>query len=560
MQRPLPVPNEAGRLAALKSLEVLDTPPDPVLDELTRVASRICRTPIALVSLVDESRQWFKARVGLGATETPRDVAFCAHAIHGTDLFVVPDSHVDERFRDNPLVTGAPHVRFYAGAPLVVDGHGIGTLCVIDHVPRQLDGDDREALRALGRAVAGHVATLRTQRELSSARAEAERIAHARAQFLATMSHEIRTPMNGVLGSLELLSEQPLNGDAAELAAIARDSGRRLMGLLDDVLDLSKLDAGAVELERRPFDLQAELGAVVALMRPVAVRKGVALGSAPMPTMPHYVGDAARIRQIATNLVANALKFTGRGEVWLSAAVRARYPVEHELEITVRDTGIGMSADVLEHLFTPFRQADASTARRYGGTGLGLAISRDLAVLMGGTLEATSVPGQGSCFTLRLKLPLASAPASHVAPRSAPDRACAPPHEALDCHVLLVDDESVNRLIVDRVLKKAGCRVTQAVDGLEALARASEQRFDVILMDCMMPRLDGLEATRRLRRERGPNSGTPVLALTANVMQEEHAACRAAGMDDVLTKPLLPARLRAALARQLQARLSDVEA
>ncbi len=547
--------DEPARLATLRGLGVLDTPPDPVLDELAHVASRICGTPIALVSLVDEARQWFKARVGLAAAETPRELAFCAHAIHGRGLFEIADSHADPRFADNPLVTGPPHVRFYAGMPLVVDEAALGTLCVIDHVPRELTTDQRDALQALARAVASHLGMRRTQRELAAARDEAERLAAERARFLATMSHEIRTPMNGVLGALELLASQPLEGEGAELAEVARASGERLMDLLDDVLDLSKLDAGAMALDCRPLDLVAELHGVVALLQPVARRKGLLLRLAATGSLaPGYVGDPLRIRQIVTNLVGNALKFTARGEVRITADALHDGGHAERLEIAVTDTGIGIPPESLANLFQPFRQADASTARRYGGTGLGLAISRDLATLMGGTLTATSTVGAGSRFTLRLTLPRAasgSIGAADAGLQAHDDRRATRPHAGRGCEVLLVDDEPVNRLIAERVLHRAGHRVAVAVDGLDALDRARERRFDLILMDCMMPRLDGLQAARALRAGDGPNRDTPILALTANVLGEEHVACRQAGMDEVLTKPLRPGMLEAAIARHV---------
>jgi CheY-like chemotaxis protein len=304
---------EPARLATLRALDVLDTPPDRVLDELAHVASRVCGTPIALVSLVDEARQWFKARVGLAATETCRDVAFCAHAIHGRELFEIADSHRDARFADNPLVAGPPHVRFYAGVPLVVDDVALGTLCVIDVVPRALTADQRDALRALARSVASHLQMRRTERELIAARAQAERLALARTR------------------------------------------------------------------------------------------------------------------------------------------------------------------------------------------------------------------------------------------REAASRTASP------CDVLLVEGEPVNRLIAERVLRRAGHRVAVAVDGADALERTRERRFDLILMGCTMPGLDGLRATRALRDGDGPNSDTPIVALTAGVLAEEHTACRHAGMDDVLIEPIRPDVLEATIVRHVSA-------
>ena len=246
-----PPPNEKERLRALQSYEILDTEPEAAFDDLTELASQLCGAPVALVSLLDAHRQWFKSHHGLDASETPRDLAFCAHAILKPGPLVVPDALADERFRDNPLVTGEPRVRAYAGVPLVdPDGHALGTLCVIDHAPRTFTPEALEVLQRLGRQV---VAQLQLRRALRHARESAE----TQSRFLANMSHEIRTPLNGVIGLTGLLLDTHLATQQRELVATVRDCGEHLLALVDDILDYSKLEAGKLVLESTAFDLKA---------------------------------------------------------------------------------------------------------------------------------------------------------------------------------------------------------------------------------------------------------------------------------------------------------------
>jgi signal transduction histidine kinase/CheY-like chemotaxis protein len=541
--------DEARRLETLRSLGVLDTPADPVLDQLAQAASHVFRAPIALVSLVDAHRQWFKARIGLDATETPREWAFCAHAIHGRTPFVVADADHDPRFAGNPLVVGPPHVAFYAGVPLVVDDCAIGTLCVIDRVPRIAAPEQITTLAALARAAGERLELGRRERELAAARTAAERAFALRTRFLSTMSHELRTPMNGVLGSLDLLAALPLGADARELATLARDSGRRMMELLDDVLELARLQSKSHVPEHAPFDLRRELEAELARLRPAAAERGLGITGDFAPLAAGYVGDAPQLRQAVGHLVAAAVRFSARGTVRVQARVAERRGAWHALVIEVADGGPALDPATLEMLLSPFRPGEPTAARRYGGTGLGLALAGELATALGGHLAAVGTPGEHNRFRLEIVLPVAEP----CTPAAGPPAAAARPATQLAADVLVVDDEPVNRLIARRALERAGCRVTLAADGGEALERAAERRYDLVLMDCMMPGLDGLSATARLRAGGGPNERTPVVALTANVLPEEHAACLAAGMDAVLTKPVEPAVLVAAVARHVAA-------
>ena len=355
----------------------------------------------------------------------------------------------------------------------------------------------------------------------------AEAANRAKSAFLAAMSHELRTPMNGVLGVSDVLLRQPLPPDVQDMVGIIRRSSEALLGILNQILDLAKIEAGRFELEAIPFRVDELLREVQTLTSLVAQQKGLRLeldGVAALDGR-SFRGDPLRLRQILLNLLGNAIKFTETGEVRLTAR-----RTEGALELAVTDTGPGISEEVQRKLFQPFQQADASTTRRHGGTGLGLVISRQLAELMGGTLALTSQPGRGSTFVLTL--PLAEVEAAELEPIAAPASVVMP----LPAHVLLVEDNTVNQLVARRLLTSLGVGVTVAANGLEALDRV--RGVDLVLMDCQMPVMDGLEATRRIRALAGPERTVPIVALSAAVFQEERQATVEAGMDAFLPKPL----------------------
>jgi signal transduction histidine kinase/ActR/RegA family two-component response regulator len=529
---PLPI-DEAERLEALASYKILDTPAEEGFDDLTFLVAQLLGTPIALVSLIDGDRQWFKSHYGLDAVETPRHIAFCAHAIALRTMLLVPDSRLDPRFSDNPLVVGAPGIRFYVGVPLInPEGYALGTLCGIDLVPRILAPQQIEALQRLGRQAM-------TQLELRRARDAALKSAAAKSEFLSTMSHEIRTPLNGVIGMTDLLSATSLDAEQTELAAIIKGCGKHLLAVIDDVLNFSKLESGKLSLERTNFDLGAAVAQAESIVRIAAAAKGIGLIVEGTVQRARRLGDPTRLGQVLLNLLANAVKFTDAGQVTL----RFGETSGERIRFTVSDTGIGMTRDTVRHLFEKFSQADTSTTRRFGGTGLGLAITHRIVTLMGGTVSVTSTPGVGSTFTVELPLPSAE---------STPRPGARNPirrDSMIGLKLLVAEDNAVNQLLIKRLLARLGCEVTIVASGRAARDRCAAEKFDAILMDCQMPDMDGYEASRQIRASGLPHAAIPIIAVTASALETDREQCLRAGMNEFLTKPVIVTQLEAALVR-----------
>jgi len=392
--------------------------------------------------------------------------------------------------------------------------------------------------------------------ELAHAVAAAERADAAKSEFLARMSHEIRTPMNGVLGMLDVLRGSVRDPQQSGYVQTAYASATSLLRIIDDILDFSKIEAGKLELEALDFDLHAVTEQVVRLWTQEAGRRRLSLELNIGVGVPQFVtGDPTRLMQVLSNLVSNALKFTSRGFVRIHLERAAPATIEASgclVRFTVEDSGSGIADEVQGTLFSAFTQADTSISRRYGGSGLGLAICKQLTEMMGGEMAVKSTLGSGTRFWFTLPF-AASNPALE---RSTADaRAASVPAHKFDAHVLVVDDNEVNREVAGVILQSWGCSVSYAVDGREALEMVRDTRPALVLMDCHMPGLDGFECTTAIRStERGAGAGRlPIVGVSASTLREERDRCAACGMDDFLPKPITVAAVGAALQRYLGA-------
>jgi PAS domain S-box-containing protein len=684
MRAPLPA-NEIQRLASLASYGVSDASHDSGLDSITRTAGYVFNVPICLITLVDAERQIIKSKTGLEINETPRDHAFCAHALLRDQVSVVPDATLEPRFADNPLVTGPPFIRFYMGAPLKTrDGFRLGTLCVIDTSPRpqppveqlkvledlaaqvvellearkgqrenkalSADLAEREELfRSLGSAcpvgivrtdlnanalyvnprvaeiwgmpveefsgknwaarvhpddvpplmdawqneilqgrpyqkeyrlllpdgstrwvfaraallhgrggqLVGTVGTVdditdrkKTLAELQQAREAAEIANGTKDLFLSNISHELRTPLNGVLGMTELLLDTKLAEEQRDMAEIVRDSGESLLSLVNDILDLTRAQTSQLAIQNAPFDWDAMLQQVIALLRPRAVKKNLSLSLEQAETIAApLIGDANRIKQILTIFLSNALKFTEAGGVAVKVDFETTAQDAVTLRVTVSDSGPGIALEDQWGLFRPFSQVDSSTTRHHAGIGLGLALARRLAELMGGSVGVVSSTGQGAAFWLRLTLGVSTervAPSYESIEPAAARRLSRPSDR-----ILVVEDDLESQRVALEMLWRLGYQPDLASDVGVALEMIRLGVYKLVFMDCQMPNLDGFYATREVRKwEHAANRPlVPIIALTAHAMAGDRERCLDAGMNDYLAKPFGLQELRSALDR-----------
>lgn len=422
MPMPDPTPkDEAARLATLHALQILDTPPEERFDRITRLAATFFDVPIALVTFVDEARVWFKSIQGLPVSEIPREQSLCLYSITADGTFVIEDTRLDPCFADNPLVCGQPHLTFYAGRALDVDGHKLGNFCIIDTKPRTLTSEQRAYLDDLGAMVeselrATHMAyalaaQLDQVRDMNVKLEAADRM---KDEFLSVISHELRTPLNFISSSASVLEDEvlaPLTPEQREMTSNITTGAERMRVMVDNLLDISRMAAGSFTLASRPCELDEVLSDVVRTLAPLAEAKQQRLdvlhGKAAM------VADPVRLVQVFTNLIENAIKFTpNHGEIRVISRVEG-----DRLRVEVQDTGPGIAENDFPRLFQRFQQLDMSLDRRAGGAGLGLSIAKSLVEAHGGTIGVASVLGQGSCFWFELPV-LAGAEANGMfAPR-----------------------------------------------------------------------------------------------------------------------------------------------
>ena len=520
---PLPK-NEEERLAELLSYDVLDTEAEKLFDDLTALASQICETPIALISLVDPNRQWFKSKVGLDAEETSREIAFCSHAILEREVFEVPNATLDPRFHDNPLVTSAPDIRFYAGAPLITpSGHAIGTLCAIDKKPRQLTDAQKASLQTLSKSVVAHLELKRKNREL-------ERTSQFKSDFLSYISHEIRTPLNAINTFSHLLESEAnkLNLPSTFSTPLSHvsQSGERLLEIVNSVLDINQIEAGKMRVMPRAVRLNDFFTHLFSLTKIRAEESGVVFSTSSEAALPESLFfDDTKFGQVALNILSNAIKFTAKDK---SVKAQVKYK-NGKLIFNVIDQGIGMSEEDQERLFTPFERME--NARKISGTGLGLNISKRLIELMDGSIKVSSKLNAGT--RVSVSIPADSIDASQF-PESSPRSLVAQLNIDKSANVLVVEDHYINQVVIQTLFEKLGVQFAIVSTGEEGVEYAKSHPVELVLMDLNLPGIQGDEATAQIKRLRPE---LPIVALTADVITKPDYL-REKGLDDVLTKPI----------------------
>ena len=572
---------DAERISKLKKYQVLNNNEEPAFARLTELAKLFFNMPVVAITFMDEETQYLKSLHGLdGICTTSRKVAICNYTVLSDEVLVLPDLTEDSRFSQNPLVTEAPYLRFYAGAPIIMQEDGktyrLGSLCLMD-MQAHHDFTEKDAdILAQFAAMAADALKLQDQQR------HAKHANEMKSEFLANMSHEIRTPMNGIIGMVEMLAETKLSAEQQEYVDNIKVSNEHLLAIINGILDLSKVESGKMTIDSIPMNISSLCNEVVSLFAVKARQRSLTLDYHYTEALSPYIkGDPVRIKQIMANLVNNAIKFTREGgRVTIDVKHMENNPYEdkygnhksicsHELQveqashyntddrgsvkhqdmtlcIEVTDTGVGIKPESLEAIFDAYDQANKSTHRLYGGTGLGLSVCKSLVELMGGYIEVDSAVGIGTTFTVLLPLPPIDE-AHYESWQDSNDFGMTEPSHEIIGHILLVEDDSVNAMIAKKALNNSGHTVTHVTDGQQAIEVFSlnPEQYDVILMDHHMPIMDGVQATIKLHELYDPQALPPIIALTANAMDGERKKYLDVGMQDYCTKPFKQEQLNA---------------
>ena len=572
---------DAERISKLRKYQVLNNNEEPAFARLTELAKLFFNMPVVAITFMDEETQYLKSLLGLdGICTTSRKVAICNYTVLSDEVLVLPDLTEDSRFSQNPLVTEAPYLRFYAGAPIIMQEDGktyrLGSLCLMD-MQAHHDFTEKDAdILAQFAAMAADALKLQDQQR------HAKHANEMKSEFLANMSHEIRTPMNGIIGMVEMLAETKLSAEQQEYVDNIKVSNEHLLAIINGILDLSKVESGKMTIDSIPMNISSLCNEVVSLFAVKARQRGLTLDYHYTEALSPYIkGDPVRIKQIMVNLVNNAIKFTREGgRVTIDVKHMENNPCEdkygnhksicsHELQveqashyntddsgsvnhqdmtlcIEVTDTGVGIKPESLEAIFDAYDQANKSTHRLYGGTGLGLSVCKSLVELMGGYIEVDSAVGIGTTFTVLLPLPPIDE-AHYESWQDSNDFGMTEPSHELIGHILLVEDDSVNAMIAKKALNNSGHTVTHVTDGQQAIEvfALNPEQYDVILMDHHMPIMDGVQATIKLHELYDPQALPPIIALTANAMDGERKKYLDVGMQDYCTKPFKQEQLNA---------------
>ena len=480
-------------------------------------------------------------------------IPFLAEVLHSREPIVIQHPDQDPRV---PQELSHFNLGQLMVVPMIQREQVIGAMVYDNcHQSRAVRDDQARMATTIASQVTLVTENSRLHQKAQQSLADAEAANQAKSEFLANMSHEIRTPLNGVIGMSELLLKTDLSPQQHQQTEIINDSAVALLDIVEDVLDLSKIEAGKMLLRSVDFRLNKTLQTVKDLLEPRASEKGLALDFTTEPRVPNALhGDAQRLRQILLNLIGNAIKFTMAGSVTLQVALEPSQSGDLQLRFTIRDTGIGIAKQAQSRIFEAFSQAEATTASAFGGTGLGLTICARLAALMGGKIELQSTPGAGSEFCLLMPLQKSKDEGLAIADIEPLRGHHTARNSTLNVtarhHILVVDDNAANRQVTRLMIESLGYRASLATDGIQVLKALAQDQFDLILMDCRMPELDGYEATRRIRR--GPvNPQIPIIALTASATREDADRCLAAGMNEYLSKPIRIKQLTTMLERWL---------
>ncbi len=542
---------------ALSKLASLNARTDITLaekeEQVIALSNKVLGTEFGRINKLDGDEMVIVCAVGYGSDFKKHDRSARANSLCNNSLaaggsaFAI-SSLSEEGYAEHPAHTKMG-IESYIGVPYFVSGKLGGTICFTSTSQVQFNHFSKNFAQLVAYWLGNEIDQYRQQQALKEARNEATKASQAKTEFLASMSHEIRTPMNGIVGIINVLSETPLNFEQRELLSTLQNSSKMLMAVINDILDLSRIESGKLELEVVLFSLREAVTETIEIFKPNASQKELSLATHFADDLPTKIyGDATRVKQILSNLLSNAIKFTDRGsiQVDVSAAQRNQNTM---ISIAIKDTGIGISNEQMKLIFENFSQADSSMTRRYGGSGLGLSISQKLTKLMDGKLEVSSAEGVGSTFTLTF--PVQQQPAQQSKePAKAIPLAKKAREKSGSGLILLAEDIVVNQQVIRLMLEKIGHKVVIASNGKEAVEFASRRPFDLILMDVQMPVMDGLEATRQIRQLPGYDS-TPIIALTANVFAEDEVKCKAAGMNEFMGKPVHLDRLRNMLSQYI---------
>nr|WP_243401440.1 ATP-binding protein [Leptospira harrisiae] len=516
-----------------------------MFDEITSLASMICNAPISLVSLIDETRQWFKSHHGLNTRETPRSLAFCSHAILGDELFLIPNAKEDLRFQNNPLVNEAPNVIFYAGIPLALDDQiKLGTLCVIDNKPRELSADQIQMLKLLGKQTVRLLQMRKDRDRLEIEKRSAERATAAKRDFIAAISHDIRNPLNSLLGMSEMIRDTEMTPTILSYVDHIKNAGEVILHLVNDTIELSRLEESESSLNNEWFHLGQCLSIFNLFFIEETKRKKIEFKlNNNVSNQTFLLSDLRKMEKIIWNLTANAVKFTSKGSVQCVVDLEIKTETNAILHIQIKDTGPGISPEVKNKLFQKYNEF-LPEGCEISGSGLGLSIVKLSLEELGGSIEVDSEVGIGSSFKVKIPVVWKKEEDPKLTSNHKTKKVTSLPSFQKTLKVLIADDNELNRKVLRSYLKSLPIEVTETNNGIDTLRELDHSQFDIAFLDIEMQGKHGTEIAKSL-------SGKPhrpiLFACTGLCMPEEKNLILASGFDYFMPKPYLKEELYAHL-------------